>query len=88
MVGAQHGVFYLMDGAPHEPLLKLLSTYAYERKHLANQFQLGEGLVGCALEKDRILLTEVPENYIKISSGLGKPPLSTPLCYPCCLRGR
>jgi len=36
----------------HEPLLKL-STYAYrERKHLANQFQLGEGLVGqCALER-------------------------------------
>jgi len=29
-------VFYPMDGAPHEPLLKLLGTYAYrERKHLA-----------------------------------------------------
>jgi len=39
-------------------MLKLLSTYAYrERKHLANQFKLGEGLVGqCALEKERILL--------------------------------
>jgi len=33
LVGAQHGVFYLMDG---RLLLKLLSTYAYrERKHLA-----------------------------------------------------
>jgi CheY-like chemotaxis protein len=77
LVSAQHGVFYLMDGT-HEPMLKLLSTYAYrERKHLANKFRLGEGLVGqCALEKERILLSEVPDNYIKISSGLGE---ATPL---------
>ena len=67
-----------MDSSDREPILRLLSTYAYrERKHLANQFHLGEGLVGqCALEKERILLTEVPDNYIKISSGLGE---ATPL---------
>ncbi|MBD2502372.1 hybrid sensor histidine kinase/response regulator [Anabaena azotica] len=78
LVGAQHGVFYLMEGAEHQNYLKLLSTYAYrERKHLANRFQLGEGLVGqCALEKERILLTEVPNDYVKISSGLGE---SSPL---------
>jgi hypothetical protein len=79
LVNAQHGVFYLMEnGDHHDPLLKLLSTYAYrERKNLANRFQLGEGLVGqCAIEKERILLTEVPDNYIKISSGLGE---STPI---------
>ena len=36
-----------------EPVLKLLASYAYkERKHLANEFQLGEGLVGqCALRE-------------------------------------
>jgi len=45
-------------------------------KHLANQFQLGEGLVDNALWKRRILLTEVPENYIKISSGLEATPLN------------
>ncbi|BAT55711.1 GAF sensor hybrid histidine kinase [Nostoc sp. NIES-3756] len=74
LVGAQHGVFYLMEGAENQNYLKLLSTYAYrERKHLANRFQLGEGLVGqCALEKERILLTEVPTDYVKISSGLGE----------------
>ena len=79
LVNAQHGVFYLMEGGEeHQGLLKLLSTYAYrERKHLANRFHLGEGLVGqCALEKERILITEVPDNYIKISSGLGE---STPM---------
>jgi len=75
LVSAQHGVFYLMEASEnHAPYLKLLSTYAYrERKHLGNRFQLGEGLIGqCALEKERILLTEVPPDYIKISSGLGE----------------
>ncbi|HLO51188.1 MAG TPA: response regulator, partial [Kamptonema sp.] len=78
LVSAQHGVFFMMEAVEHDPFLKLLSTYAYrERKHLGNKFNLGEGLVGqCALEKERILLTEVPENYVKISSGLGE---STPL---------
>ena len=74
LVGAQHGVFYLMESVDPQLYLKLLSSYAYrERKHLSNRFHLGEGLVGqCALEKERILITEVPENYIKISSGLGE----------------
>jgi hypothetical protein len=78
LVWAQHGVFYLMEGNDRDAVLKLLSTYAYrERKYLANRFHLGEGLVGqCALEKERILLSEVPDNYVKISSGLGE---SSPL---------
>ncbi|MEH1870803.1 response regulator [Nostoc sp.] len=79
LVGASQGVFYFMDSRDDEPVLKMLSSYAYkERKYLANQFRLGEGLVGqCALEKQRILLTEVPSDYIRISSGLGEaPPLN------------
>ncbi|MEH2463759.1 response regulator [Nostoc sp.] len=79
LVGASQGVFYFMDSIDDEPVLKLLSSYAYkERKNLANQFRLGEGLVGqSALEKQRILLTEVPSDYIRISSGLGEaPPLN------------
>ncbi|MBW4646628.1 MAG: response regulator [Goleter apudmare HA4340-LM2] len=78
LVGAQHGVFYLMDNTHSTPYLQLISSYAYrERKHLANRFCLGEGLVGqCALEKQPILLAEVPSDYIKITSGLGE---ATPL---------
>jgi HAMP domain-containing protein/signal transduction histidine kinase len=59
--------------------LKLLSSYGYkERKHVATSFALGEGLVGqAAFEKERILLTQVPGDYIQISSGLGEaPPLN------------
>ena len=53
--------------------LRLLSSYAYqERRGLSNQFKIGESLVGqCALEKTRILITDVPPNYVRISSGLG-----------------
>jgi CheY-like chemotaxis protein/HAMP domain-containing protein len=82
LVDAQHGAFYLVErGAETEEelerddiVLKMLSSYAYkQRKHLSNIFRPGEGLVGqCALEKQRILLTEVPDDYVKISSGLGE----------------
>ncbi len=74
LVGAHHGAFFLMDPDDKVPTLKLTSTYAYrERKTLSNRFRLGEGLVGqCALEKKTILLTQVPPDYITISSGLGE----------------
>jgi len=77
VVSAQQGVFYVMDGSTDEPELKLLASYAYrERKGVNNRFKLGESLVGqAALEKERILLTQVPADYVQISSGLGE---STP----------
>src|ERR1017187_1090717 len=67
LVSAQHGVFYALtdlgDGGP--PVLQFQAGYGFkERKHLANHFRLGEGLVGqCAIEKERILLTDVPPDY-------------------------
>ncbi|MFL5457717.1 MAG: response regulator, partial [Myxococcales bacterium] len=74
LVSAHHGAFFMMDQEGNTPILKLRSTYAYrERKSVANRFRLGEGLVGqCALEKKTILLTNVPQDYIAISSGLGE----------------
>src|SRR5881398_464094 len=78
VVSAQQGVFYTMDSSQDDPYLKLLASYAYrERKNADNKFNLGEGLVGqCALEKEKILLRNVPEDYVAISSGLGE---ATPL---------
>src|SRR5262249_7388635 len=75
LVSMQHGVFYLNEGSEQgEADMKLLASYAYrERKSIANRFKTGEGLVGqCAFEKERILLTNVPANYIHITSGLGQ----------------
>ncbi len=70
----RHGVFYIMDKSGEEHLLKLLATYAYrKRKNLSNEFKLGEGLIGqCAIEKQHILLTRMPGDYVQISSGLGE----------------
>ena len=81
LVSAQHGVFYAMTQSSEggEPRLELQAGYGYEeRKHLSTSFRVGEGLVGqCAKEKRRILLTEVPSDYVRISSGLGEsPPLN------------
>ncbi|OYV76641.1 MAG: hypothetical protein B7Z74_00405 [Deltaproteobacteria bacterium 21-66-5] len=74
VVSAQQGAFYTMDVTGEDPVLKLLASYAYkERKNIDNVFKMGEGLVGqCALEKEKILLTNVPADYIKITSGLGE----------------
>ena len=75
LVSAEHAVFYSMTGTPDggDAVLSLQAGYGYEeRKHLSTTFRLGEGLVGqCAKEKKRILLTDVPGDYVKISSGLG-----------------
>ena len=74
LVSVHHGVFYINESTNGTPELRLLASYAYtKRKHLANRFKAGEGLVGqCALEKESILLTDVPPDYIRISSGLGE----------------
>jgi CheY-like chemotaxis protein/signal transduction histidine kinase/HAMP domain-containing protein len=80
LVNAQQGVFYTIDASDQEePVLRYQAGYAYTaRRHLADVFRVGEGLVGqCALEKERILLHNVPKDYVAVSSGLGAaPPLS------------
>jgi len=71
---AKVGAFYLTEDREKEPVLSLLGSYAYmERKNLSNTFKFGEGLVGqSAREKKRILVSHVPEDYIKVISGLGE----------------
>ncbi len=73
LVGAQHGTFYIAESAEAEESLKLLAAYASSRENsIPNQFQMGDGLVGqCALEKRRILVTDVPKDYVRITSSLG-----------------
>ncbi|MEX0604623.1 MAG: HAMP domain-containing protein [Marinobacter sp.] len=74
LVNAQHGVFYGIEGESDSARLGLKASYAYRvRENLSQTFAMGEGLVGeCALEKERILLTNVPDDYIKINSGVGE----------------
>ncbi len=81
LVSAQHGAFYMLaspDG-DGEPVLRRQAGYGFRAgESIPESFGLGEGLVGqCALEKRRIVLTDVPGDYVRINSGLGdSPPLN------------
>jgi HAMP domain-containing protein/CheY-like chemotaxis protein/signal transduction histidine kinase len=92
LVGAHHGAFFLADGdgnGGHTDVLRLIASYAYkERKSVSNRFRPGEGLVGqAALEKKPILLTGVPDDYIRITSGLGEAPPRNIMVLPILFEG-
>ena len=69
-IKSTQAAFYLY----HEESKVLINTatYAFNRKKILEQkFNIGEGLVGqCAYEMDYIYRTEIPEDYITISSGI------------------
>jgi len=92
LLAAQHGVLYLMEAGKEQGQgrLKLLATYAYkERKNLSTEFRLGEGLVGqCALEKQRILMSNAPPDYVQITSGLGQAPPLNIIAFPALFEGQ
>lgn len=71
IVGAEFAVFYIKEDDKN--CLKKLVAYADREQEVgSNSIKFGEGLVGqCAIEKRSISLTNVPNNYIKITSGLG-----------------
>jgi signal transduction histidine kinase/HAMP domain-containing protein/DNA-binding response OmpR family regulator len=75
LINAQHGVFYVSDHDVNgEPVLNLAASYAANPgDRPPARLRQREGLIGqCAAERQRILLTNVPSEYIKISSGLGE----------------
>ena len=72
-IDANQGGIFLVKEEGNERILELTSCYAYNRKKfLQKKIYEGEGLLGqCLLEKETIFLTEVPDDYIQISSGMG-----------------
>jgi hemerythrin-like metal-binding protein/PAS domain S-box-containing protein len=69
----QGGIFILNDSDEKDIYLELIAAYAYNReKFFDKRINPGEGLVGgVAVEKYTIYLTDLPEEYIDIESGLG-----------------
>ncbi len=72
LIKAHQGTIYHLSGSDGGGELRLLSSYAH-RGSIIERLALGEGLAGqCAVEKKRILLTDVPSEFITISSSLGE----------------
>ncbi|NOW04201.1 response regulator [Clostridium beijerinckii] len=81
-VDAQIGRIYILTG---ENKYKLYGGYADKTNgELPDEFNCGEGLVGqSALERKSILIKNVPENYMKITSGVGEAIPRNILVIPC-----
>src|SRR5574341_1178928 len=76
LVSAQYGAIYQMDSGNGNSRLQMLAGYArHDNPEIPAELPIGVGLVGqCALEKRRILLDEIPRDYVRINSGLGEAP--------------
>ncbi len=83
-MNANQGCIFVTTGEGEELTLQLMGAYAFERqKYLTKQIKPGEELVGqCFLEKKSIYLKALPDEYIKITSGLGDAPPKNVLIVP------
>jgi len=73
-IGANQGNFFVLnDESPDDVYMELVAAYAWQKQRFADKkVLLGEGSVGQAwIERDVVYLTDVPEQYTYIGSGLG-----------------
>ena len=72
-IDAIQGAFYVVNNDdPDDAFIEMKSAYAYhKKKYMEVKFKFAEGLVGqAAVEKDYILRTEIPPDYVTITSGI------------------
>jgi len=69
----QGGLFMLNEDDKSHPYIEMMGCYAYDRqKFFAKHIEIGEGLIGrCVQEGKSIYMTDIPEGYTTITSGLG-----------------
>ncbi len=77
----QGGIYLLSSDVENDEnsYLELVASYAYDRrKYINRRFDKFEGVVGsCLYEKDVIYITDIPDGYTHITTGLG---VSNPSC--------
>lgn len=80
----QGALFVIEDTTDSEKFLELKSAIAYGRdKFMDKRIAVGEELIGrCAFEKKTIYITDIPQNYINITSGMGTANPSALLLVP------
>ncbi len=79
-LNANQGAFFVVnDENKVDQHLTLIASYAYnKKKYVEKKIVKGQGLVGQAwIEGKTIYMTQVPDDYVSITSGLGA---STPRC--------
>jgi len=97
VVSAQQAVFYTLEtsrdddalsAVRHDPRLKLLASYAYTHEG-ATEIRLGEGLIGqCAIDKEKLILVNVPHDHVKIATGLGRSAPNNIMILPVLFEGQ
>ncbi len=70
----QGALLMLNDDNRDDIFLEMIGCYAYNRKKfLHHRINPGEGMTGQVfLEKSTLYMTHIPENYVRITSGLGE----------------
>ncbi len=70
----QGGLYLINDDDEDEIHIEMVACFAYNRKKsMKKVFNPKEGLIGrCIDESETIYLTEIPQSYVNITSGLGK----------------
>lgn len=81
-IDAKIGAIYIKN---EDDNFKLVGSYAYKkRKNLSNIVKLGEGIIGqAALEKQSMTISNIPDDYIHINTGLGEAVPKNILVVPC-----
>ncbi len=90
VVGAQQAEFYVLHASTDTPRLRLFASYASggQTTH-GKEVHLGEGLVGqCAVDKRKVLLTNVPSSAFRIASGLSENTAMDVLVLPVVFEGQ
>ncbi len=70
----QGGFFVINDDNEKDKFIQQVAGIAYNRrKYTKKRLEFGEGIIGrCILEEKTIYMTELPNDYIEVTSGLGK----------------